>query len=72
MKKKSAAWGVRELKAIEELYQYGRCSVELRDALTEQVFKRLEEENTVTRDKECKSEKTKRKDGKPRRRSRST
>jgi hypothetical protein len=41
-KPKSPTWAIRELKAIEELYGYGRCTPELRDKLNEQVWLELE------------------------------
>ena len=73
MKKKSASWAIRELKSIEELYQYGDCTPELYDALRKKVFQRLEEENSVTgnQDQECSTKKTP-KTGKSRKRSRNS
>jgi hypothetical protein len=73
MKKKSASWAVRELKAAEELYQFGDCTPELYDALRKKVFQQLEAENAVTgnQDQECSTKKTP-KTGKCQKRSRNT
>lgn len=54
--KKSASWAMRELKAIEELYDHARCTPELRDALREEVFRKLEQQmkpEAVTEEKTC-------------------
>ncbi len=39
---KSPTWAIRELKAVQELYGYGRCTPELRDELQEEIWKELE------------------------------
>ena len=41
--KRSPTWAVRELKAIQELYGYGRCTPELRDKMQEEIWKELED-----------------------------
>jgi len=41
--KKSPTWAVRELKAVQELYDHGRCTPELRDKLQEEIWKALED-----------------------------
>ncbi len=48
-KKKAAAkrspsptWALKELKAIDQLYDYGRCTPELRDKMQEEIWKEME------------------------------
>jgi hypothetical protein len=41
-KSKMATWAIRELKAIQELFDDARCSPELRDKLVEAVWLALE------------------------------
>lgn len=40
--KRSPTWAIRELKAVQELYDYGRCTPELRDKMQEEIWKELE------------------------------
>jgi hypothetical protein len=43
--RRSATWAQKELRAIDELFDDGRCTPELLDALKERVWRELEEAN---------------------------
>jgi hypothetical protein len=43
--RRRATWAQRELRAIGELFDNGRCTPEFRDALKERVWREFEEAN---------------------------
>jgi hypothetical protein len=40
--KRSPTWAVRELRAVQELYDHARCTPELRDKMQDEIWKELE------------------------------